>query len=250
MMIPRCSVIMPVYNAEKYLEKSLLSVRKQTFSDIEIIAVDDCSRDSSAEIIQRMSKEDTRIRLIRQTENQGAAAARNIGIKEARADYIAFLDSDDLWMPEKLERQFALLQRSPDCALCCTAAYCIDANDAPLERVFRVPSRITYKSLISGNDIVCSSLLLSRSLLLAHPMKKGAFHEDYVCWLEILKDGNRAVGLDEPLTVYRFTPGSLSRNKLHSALLTWNAYKEAGVPLPQRLSGFTGYIVHGIKRYH
>ncbi len=249
-MAPRCSVIIPVYNAEKYLEQCLLSAQAQTFSDIEIIAVDDCSKDSSSDIIRRIAALDPRVRLISQPSNGGAATARNTGAAAARGEYIAFLDSDDLWQTDKLEKQFALLRTLPEDALICTAASCIDENGTSLDRCFQVPDHITYRDLLRGNDIVCSSLLLPRRLLLEHPMKKGPFHEDYVCWLDILKSGSFVYGLNEPLTLYRFTPGSLSRNKMHSAHLTWNAYKEACVPLVQRIFGFAGYAVHGIRRYH
>jgi len=242
------SVVIPAFKCEPYLRFCLDSVLSQTVTDLEVLVVDDCSPDRSAEIVSEYMKQDPRIRLIRQPENRGVAAARNTGVAAASGTYVAFLDSDDAWRPDKLARQLAKIEQA-GAAFSFTAAACIDPAGNALPNVFEVPTETDYDRLLKGNVIVTSSVLARRDLLARHPMVKGDFHEDFVCWLQILQDCGRAVGSTERLTLYRFTPGSLSRNKLHSAKKTWNVYKYMRVPVTRRLSAFAGYVIHGIRRY-
>lgn len=247
-MSPLCSVVIPAYNSEAFLPDCIRSVQAQSFADLEILVVDDGSTDRTAQCVQRLAEGDARIRYLKQPQNMGVAAARNRGVDEARGEWIAFLDSDDLWTPDKLARQLALADES-GARLAYTGAQCIDHDGAPLDRVFTVPRQVTFDSMLYGNDIVCSSVLVRRQLLLQNPMERSDLHEDYITWMRILKTVGYGVGLCEPLVLYRFTVGSKSRGKLRSAVTMWKTLGYLGLPLLKRLSGFCGYIVHGLRRY-
>ena len=244
-----CSVIVPAYRSEKYIAACIASVQAQTFRDLEIVVVDDASEDYTGQIVQQMAKEDERIRYLRQEANRGVAAARNRGVEEAAGEWIALLDSDDVWLPEKLEKQLVLQQQS-GAELIYTGAQCMDCDGRMQERYFRVPKQTDYKALLKGNDIVCSSVLVKREWLLKHPMERSDLHEDYLCWLKLLKSGCKAVGIDEPLVRYRLTEGSKSRDKANAARMTWGTLAAMQVPFLKRCTSFLGYALHGLKRYY
>ena len=247
-MKPLCSVVIPAYNSEVFLPGCIRSVQEQTFQDFEILIVDDGSTDGTQQCVQRLQDGDARIRCLRQPQNMGVAEARNRGVREAQGEWVAFLDSDDLWTPEKLARQLALADES-GAQLLYTGAQCIGHDGTPLDRMFTVPQQVTFDSMLHGNDIVCSSVLVRRSLLLQNPMERSDLHEDYITWMRILKTVGRGVGISEPLVLYRFTVGSKSRGKLRSAVTTWKTLGYLKIPLFKRLVGFCGYIVHGLRRY-
>lgn len=243
-----CTVIIPAYNCEEFLPACLESVCAQSMPNLEILVVDDGSTDGTAAVVTEFSKKDGRVKLLLQPTNLGVAAARNRGVREATGDYIAFLDADDLWLPEKLEKQLAFLNETK-ADLCYTAASCINDHGEALPNRFLAPETVTYRNLLKGNVIVCSSVLAKAVWLKKYPMEKGNFHEDYVCWLSMLKDGAKAVGITDPLTVYRFTSGSISRNKGKSAKMTWAVYQRMGLSLPTSIYSFCRYALHGIRRY-
>lgn len=245
---PVCSVVIPAYNCEGYIGDCLRSVLEQTVRDIEVIVVDDRSTDATAERVLALGEADGRVRCIRHEANLGVAEARNSGVREARSEWIAFLDGDDMWLPRKLEKQLAFRDKT-GAGLVYTAAACMAGDGSPLERSFPAPPSVTYEELLKGNDIVCSSVLVRRSALLRRPMERSDLHEDYICWLRLLKDGVLAAGLDEPLVRYRFTENSKSRGKLASARTTWKTYTYLGIPAARRLALFAAYALHGVKRY-
>ena len=179
-MKPLVSVVIPAYNCETFVEASVRSAMAQSVRDIEILVVDDGSTDGTAAVVEALCREDERVNLIRPGENRGVAEARNLGVRSARADWVAFLDSDDLWMPEKLEKQLSLRDAS-GASLLYTGASCIDHDGAPLARRFTPPEKLDYRTLLRGNEIVCSTVLARRELLLTHPMVHSELHEDYIC---------------------------------------------------------------------
>lgn len=244
-----CSIVIPAYQSEKYIAACLSSVQTQTAKNIEIIVVDDGSTDQTAMIVNDMATRDTRICYYRQEENCGVAAARNRGVREAQGEWIAFLDCDDLWLPGKLEAQFSL-QRESDAHFLYTAAQCIDEKGELTGKRFHVPERMDYATLLKGNDIVCSSVLVLRTLLLRYPMERSDLHEDYITWLRMLKDGDcTAAGVAEPMVLYRISKGSKSGNKWKAARMTWASYRFVGVPFLRRCWSFMFYTLHGIGRY-
>ena len=247
-MSPRVSVIMPAYRCEKTIENSIRSALSQTVPDIEVIVANDASDDGLTDILDRLQKKDARLRVIQIRTNIGVAEARNRGIAAAKAEWIAFLDSDDLWEPDKLKKQLSAAERTGG-QLIYTAAACIDETGKPTGKVFSVPETITAAKILRSTDIVTSTVLVKREVYLRNPMERSDLHEDLISWHGILKNGAKAVGINEPLVRYRISGGSKSGNKLRSACMTWRTYRYIGIPFFHRIVCFLGYCIHGVKRY-
>lgn len=205
----------PVYKAARYIEETIRSVQAQTYKDWELLLIDDCSPDNSGEIIERLAQADARIRYHRLEQNSGAAVARNTAIGMARGEYLAFLDSDDLWEPEKLSRQARFMQEK-GCAFSYTRIRMTDAEGNTLKDDIHVPEKISYQGLLRQTVIATSTVMLNRTKLpdFRMPLRRGG--QDYATWLQILRETGYAYGLNETLTVYRTSSDSLSSNKLDS----------------------------------
>lgn len=245
-MLELISIVMPAYNAAQYIEQSIESVLKQSYTNWELIIVDDCSIDDTYKIVEKLCLNEKRIKLFRMNENSGVAMARNFAISMSRGKYIAFLDSDDLWLPDKLEKQLNLMQEKK--AVISYTAY----RQFSMEKVgnlVSVPEQVTYKQLLKGNVIGCLTVMLDKERLGNLQMKK-ARHEDYILWLDILKQGNTAYGLQEDLARYRKSETSLTSNKKRSALWTWQVYRQH-----QELSFFASiyyfifYVCKGLLKH-
>ena len=247
-MTPLVSVIVPAYRCEKTVEKSIRSALRQSLREIEVIVVDDGSDDGTLPILERLQAEDARVQVIALSENGGVANARNRGVSAARADWIAFLDSDDVWTADKLSRQLQKAEET-DAALVYTAAVCIDETGKETGKSFPVPPSIDADTLLRQTDLVTSSILVRRELFLRHPMERGDLHEDLICWYRILHDGAKAVGINEPLLRYRVTAGSKSGNKWRSAVMAWKSYRYLKLGFFKEVFSFLGYCLHGVKRY-
>lgn len=242
------SVVITAYNAEKYIGQCLCSALTQTHEALEVIVIDDCSTDGTEKIIKEFCGKDPRVRYLKPEGNIGVAAARNLGVSVAKGKWIALLDMDDAWEPDKIELQFKALRQS-GLKISCTGAQCISENGAPLNNIFTTPPVITYEELLKNNLITCSSVLIKRDLIERYPMEKSSLHEDYICWLKILKDGYLVCGVDKPLTLYRIRKNSRSYNKLLSAIKYWKSLSYVHVPFIKRAGCFFHYAVHGIRRY-
>lgn len=247
-MTPQVSVIIPAYRCERTVADAVRSALAGTVREIEAIVVDDASDDGTAVVLDALSKEDARVKVITLSRNGGVANARNVGAGAACAPWLAFLDSDDLWEPDKLEKQLALAGET-GAKLLYAAARCIDEAGRPTGRVFKVPPTVTYERALTGNDLVCSTVLIERELFLRHPMERSDLHEDYLCWLAVLGEGVIARGVTEPLIRYRVYRDSKSGNKTRSAAMAWNTYRHLGFGFWKRLRCFFGYCIHGVKRY-
>ncbi len=244
------SVIMPAYNAERFIAKAVDSVIAQTFKDWELIIIDDCSSDNTSEIAGSYSSADPRIKVLRNERNQGVSKSRTAGIESASAPWVAFLDSDDLWREDKLEKQFALLQRYPEAQILFTASAFIAADGAAYSYVMDVPDRVTYKELLRGNVMSCSSVMVKRDLMLRYPMQRDDMHEDYASWLQMLKEVPCAYGVNEPLLIYRFTEGSKSSKRISSAKMVYRTYRSLN--MNPAVSGFNTVLYAGysiLKRW-
>lgn len=182
---PLVSVIMPAYNSSETLAYSIQSVLDQTFPDWELLVIDDCSPEPLKPIVDHF--QDARIRYIRLEKNGGVAQARNCGIQAARGRYIAFLDSDDLWLPEKLEKQLQFMQKN-GYAFTYTWYRQFEDDPAHLIRLVKTKSFVDYRKLLRGNDIGCLTVMIDRKQIpeIHMPSEK---HEDYITWLNLLKRG-------------------------------------------------------------
>lgn len=220
------SVIMPVYNAETFLEESIRSVLSQSYPHWELLAVDDGSTDGSADIIRRFEKEDGRIRYLRTDRPSGSPTVpRNRGIEQARGRFIAFLDSDDAWLPDKLERQMEMFAKHEDMAICFSNYEKMAEDGARNNRIILAPGQTTYRKLLLSNVIGCLTAVydtakVGKMYFPHHP------HEDYILWLSILKQGYVARNTGTVEALYRVREHSVSSNKLKTLSWQWDIYRQ------------------------
>ena len=209
------SIVTPVYNAERFIEQTIQSVLAQTYTDWELLLIDDCSTDNSGKIIQRYAEQDERIKYHRLQVNSGAAVARNTAIGLAQGEYLAFLDSDDLWISNRLERQLSYMKAN-NAAFVFARIRMIDRQGNILKENVPIPSMVNYKTLLKRTVIATSTVLLDRKRTgnFAMPLRRGG--QDYATWLLILRKIDFAYGLDECLVEYRVSDNSLSSKKKSS----------------------------------
>lgn len=245
------SVILPAYNCEKTLADTLESVLNQTYKDLEIILINDAAKDGTHGICESFAKRDERVRYFINTNNLGTLETRVRAINLAKGEWIAFVDSDDLWSPDKLEKQFAL-QKATNCDLVYTASSFINEEGQPFNWIMHVPEEITYKRLLRQNIISNSSVLMrKRDYLKYSPYtERGCdMHEDFACWLCMLRAGLTARGINEPLISYRLHKNSSSSNKVNASKLNMNTYKFIGLGFFERLFYQGCYAVNGVLKY-
>ncbi len=245
------SIIVPVYNVEKYIVETMDCVRKQTYPHWELLLVEDGSRDKGALVIEEYIRRtgDERIKLIRQPENMGAARARNRGLHEATGRYIAYLDADDLWVPEKLEKEIAFMEEK-EAAFAFTGYEFADENGVGLGKVVRVPGTLSYKEALKNTTIFTTTVMFDTTkiekALLEMPIIKS---EDTALWWKVLRNGYIAYGLDENLVRYRRAGKSLSSNKLEAVRRIWNLYRKAeGMSVISSAYHFCFWAVRAVKR--
>ncbi len=244
------SIIVPVYNAAKYIEKTITMVSEQTYKDWELILVDDASTDGSADLIEEIiASQGKRIRLIRKSVNEGAAAARNSGIDASAGRYIAFLDADDVWRPEKLERQIAFMERT-GAAFSFHSYEFGDEEANPTGRVVRAPQTLKFRQALSRTVIFTTTVMFDTEKIdmeIIHMPQVPS--EDTATWWRILKSGYVAYGLDENLAVYRRPAKSLSSNKFVAIQRIWFLYRNiADLSVIQSMFYFVGWAVRATLR--
>lgn len=211
------SIIIPVYNSSEYIEETLNSVVKQTYKNLEIIIIDDCSIDNSEEILQNFIKKHQKIniRYYKQKENKGVANARNKALNLAKGRFVAFLDSDDIWDKRKIEKQLNVMKKK-DISFSYTAIKMIDKKNKVVKEKRNIKESITYKGLLYNTMIATSSVVIDRSIIGDFKMPLRRTGQDYATWLSILRSGIIAYGINEDLVKYRVRDDSLSSNKLKS----------------------------------
>ncbi|MFF1644131.1 glycosyltransferase family 2 protein [Streptomyces sp. NPDC058240] len=246
--MPLVSVVMPVYNSAATLGTAVRSVLSQTHSDLELLVTDDKSSDGSMDLLMEFARQDKRVLPESAPEQGGAGRARNLAIERARGDYVAFLDSDDMWLPEKTERQieFAAAGSAP---LTFTSYFKMDADYEgegidfiPNGRVVRAREYVDYRAMLVRDHIGALTAMYDRTVLGTRLMPEMRKRQDYALWLSIMRDGADARGLPEPLAVYRsHQAGSLSSNKLSLVRYNWELYREhEELSLPQATRALAG----------
>lgn len=267
MQTPHVSIIMPAYASAQQISTSIQSVVGQSYADWELIVVDDCSPDDTAEVVTEWAERDPRIRLVRMPENSGPAGARNAGIKEARGRYIAFIDSDDVWLPRKLEVQIAAME-AQDAAFSCTAYEVFKGHETI--RTVQVPTPIRLRRMLRGSVIGCLTVMYD-----THAIGKRLFpdldgliagtsyaerlrrvrHEDYALWLDILSlrstQGDPVVCIGIPVVLARYNDGSgsFSSDKSSAALSQWIIYRRHMRLNPMTAAyNFACYAIAGVIR--
>lgn len=219
------SVITACYNSENYILETISSVLNQTHKNWELILVDDCSTDNTISIVKEFIRADKRIKLFQLAKNSGAAVARNTAIKEANGTFIAFLDSDDKWLPIKLELQLEFM-KSNHYNLTHTAYELIDNQGNSLNKTITPVKTLSYNDMLYSNKIGCLTAMYNQSELGKIYMPLLRKRQDYGLWLKILKTGEKAYGLPEVLSQYRNTENSISNNKLNLIKWNWKLYRE------------------------
>lgn len=241
------SVIMPMYNSEKYIAQTIESVQAQTVSNWEIIIMDDRSTDGSAEIAKRYAMQDARIHYYLEEEKSGVAKARNDAMRHARGRFLAFLDSDDMWMPEKLARQLQLM-REKGVAFVYSGCAVMDEDGKPTGKIREVPEQLDYQKLLHGNVVPCLTVLIDRSVTGDFQMPQMG-HEDYAAWLTILKKIPKACGINEALAYYRVNRKSVSANKLRAVKWAWNVYRRnQKLPIYKCIWYLMGHITQALRK--
>lgn len=242
------SIIVPAYKAASHIGHTIESVLAQTYRHWEMLIADDCSPDDTREVIAQWAQRDPRIQLIALERNGGPAAARNAGLQRARGRWIAFLDSDDMWLPEKLERSLAHAQHNR-AALVYTGFRRISHDESRVGKRIHVPRALTYRYLLGHTAIATSTVLIDRSIAGEVRMQR-VYYDDFVCWLSILKRGHVAHGLDEDLMRYRVLAKSVSRNKGRSAREVWKTYRDVERLNPVASAWyFSRYAFNALRKY-
>jgi teichuronic acid biosynthesis glycosyltransferase TuaG len=221
--MPLVSIITPSWNVERFIEETVRSVQDQTFQDWELLIADDCSTDRTPQLIEAIAERDPRVKLIRQPRNGGPALARQAAIDHAQGRFLAFLDSDDLWLPPKLERQIAFA-REKRAALSYTAFRRTDEAGLTSGRLIEVPASLTYDQLLKNTSIATLTALVDREIAGQVAMKNEGY-DDFCLWLSILKPGHTAYGLNEDLARYRVRGSSVSSRPARSAKWVWHIYR-------------------------
>ena len=240
------SIVIPVYNAEKCISDTVASIKSQSYSDWEIILVDDNSTDRSLDIMHAL--ESVNIKVI-ESCGGSAALARNKGIDAAKGRYIAFLDADDLWDPNKLTKQLEFMDKN-DAAFSFTGYEFADEFGVSVKKVVQVPFTITYKQALKNTTIFTSTVMFDMSKLKKEEIyMPNVKSEDTATWWKVLKSGVKGYGLNEGLTLYRRSAGTLSSNKIEALRRIWNLYRNVeGLSVPYSALCFVFWAFRAVIR--
>ncbi len=244
-----CSVIMPVHNSAAYVASSIESVLRQTYTNLDLVIINDASTDDSLKIIQESTKHcGIRVKVISFPENRGVAAARNKGLEQAAGEYIAFLDSDDIWHPEKIMLQTEALRKTGRDL--CFVAYDMIDGAGRVTRHRPVKPDTSYTDLLKENNVIFSGVLCRTNSLNGQRFDPRCYHEDYLFLLELLKKGTRFYGLDRTLLQYRVHGSGKSFDKRNAAWQRWKIYREhLHMGFMESLYYFIFYAFNGVLKY-
>mgnify|MGYP001065538730 FL=1 len=248
MQHPLVSVVMPAYNAEKYIGEAIRSVQSQTYTNWVLLVIDDCSTDHTVDVVQAFVNTDDRIRLFRNTRNLGAAKTRNRGLELSEGEWVALLDSDDIWHSDKLEKQLAVALNSGSEIIYCSCS--LISSDGEKISDYIVPAQTSYDDMLKESVFSCSTTLLAKNVVDNNRFSADYYHEDLVYWLQLLKKGYSASACCEPLADYRIVEGSRSHSKVQSAKNRWEVYRKVEkLSLLKSLSVFLSYTARGLRKY-
>lgn len=245
------SVVIPVFNAEKFIVETLESIRMQTCRNYEVICVNDGSTDGSLQMLKKYQHKYSSMNItVLSQKNKGPAAARNFGMKHAKGRYLAFLDADDLWREDKLERQLEFLLRK-NTGFSYTGYEFADSAGNRNGRVVHVPEHITYKKALLNTTISTITVMVDRKKIPEEllQMPENCAREDTATWWNILRSGYDAYGMDDTFSVYRRHRGSHSANKLRAVYGTFSLYrKQENMPLLQSAAYLLVNLTRAVKR--
>jgi teichuronic acid biosynthesis glycosyltransferase TuaG len=246
------SVIIPAYHAGEYLANAVYSALEQEGipeGELEVIVIEDSGADEETDAVMKRFRDDPQVIYLKNEHNLGAAASRNRGIDLARGKYVAFLDADDWWEPDKLEHQLKCLKKT-GAKLCYSGRALHFSDGTPTGRQIGVRERVTYEQLLRTNSIPCGSVVMETDIAREFHMTKDELHEDYILWLQTLKKYGAAAGINEPYLHCRLSPGGKSRNKAKSAIMQYRSYRYMGFNPLKSAALFLSYAVNGVKKYY
>ncbi|MDA7794265.1 glycosyltransferase family 2 protein [Flavobacteriales bacterium] len=242
------SIITPSYNSSLFIEECIRSVQKQSYTNWEMLIVDDCSKDNSLELIQSFADKDSRIKLIALSQNVGAAEARNKALIQAKGKYIAFLDSDDLWLPNKLMKQIDFMSKT-SCAFSFTAYQPMSENGDQFFSIINVPAEINYHSYLKNTIIGCLTVVIDKEQTGDFKMPNIRSSHDMALWLDIMKRGFSAHGINENLAYYRIVSNSNTAQKWKAATEVWDVYRKVeNLNLLYSAFCFISYVFNALKK--
>lgn len=226
-MQDKVTIVTPSWNSGKYIKETIVSVQAQTYQNWEMIIVDDCSTDNTVDIVKEISEKDPRVRILVQDINGGAAKARNRSMQAGTGRFVAYIDADDIWKPEKLEKQ-VFFMKSKNCGFTCTSYEVIDDNGKPKKKYIHMLPKADYKEFLTNNllqtvGIMVDTQKIDKKYLIMPDIRR---RQDAATWLQILRAGHECYGLDEILAEYRRTENSLSSNKLKAVKGIWSLYRD------------------------
>ena len=247
-MMPTVSVIMPCYNMEKFIAHSIESVRNQSLTDWELLIVDDASTDKTADKVRPYCEQDERVKLTVKSRHSGIANSRNQALASAKGRYLAFLDADDIWHPDKLERQLAFMQENK-VAFSYSAYELIDEEGQPLQKTIATAGNLNHDAYLRNTIIGCSTVIVDKEKVGEVTVPDFRTSEDTATWLNILRKGFLAYAIDEVLVSYRIRRKSASSNKLKASHDLWKVYRQQEkLPIFNALTCFSSYVYHAIKK--
>ncbi len=247
MTAPVVSIITPSYKSKKYIGSTIESVLNQTFSDFEMLIVDDCSPDGSADFIETILP-DERFKLVRLEKNVGAAEARNHALRNAKGRYIAFLDSDDMWKKNKLEVQVAFMQAN-NCAFSYTDYEVCSDNGTEIYGSIKVPKTLTYNQYLGNTIIGCLTVMLDSEKLPSIQMPNLRSSHDMALWADLLKTIDKAEGINDTLASYRLVDTSNTANKWKASKEVWAVYRNhLNLSIIKSSYYFIQYVFNALKK--
>ncbi|MBP3324238.1 MAG: glycosyltransferase [Clostridia bacterium] len=246
---PLVSVIMPAYNAERFIEEAIASVQAQSYENWELFVIDDGSKDRTKEIVKNLAENDKRIRFLINEKNMGVAKTRNRGIDLSSGKYVAFIDSDDVWHKDKLKKQLEKLKEK-DAGIGYCSYEIIGENGEKAKEDYIVSETATFKDILKENYIQCSAMLIRSDIVKRFMFNTEFYHEDYILGLDMLRAGEKAAGNKELLLKWRYLENSRSFNKRKSAMNRWRIYRNyLKLPFFKSVSLFLNYAAAGLKKY-
>ena len=242
------SIITPSYNSARFINDCVSSVLEQTYTNWELIIVDDASDDNSRELISDIAKRDSRIKFVFLTKNIGAAGARNIALEKSEGRYIAFLDSDDVWKKEKLTKQIDFMQKD-DIAFSFSTYQPMSEDGKKMLREIKAPLKMDYYSFLKNTIIGCLTVVLDKHKIGNVKMPNLRTSQDMALWLSIMKGGVDAYGIEQSLAYYRIVGNSNTSNKFKVIQGVWQIYRdEEGFGYVKSIWYFLNYAFNAVKK--
>lgn len=249
---PKVSIITASYNSSLYIESVYESIKAQNYLSWEWLITDDCSTDSSLDMLNKIAENDDRVHVFKNTVNSGAAVSRNVSLSHVSGDYIAFIDSDDLWLPNKLKQQITFMESAENINFSFTAYELINGSGDKLNKTVDSTKSGSFSyldQLQKKATLGCSTVMLRRNAFSDISMPLIRTGQDYALWLKLLKTGNNAFLVPEILAQYRILPNSISRNKFKKAVRQWSIYREIeSLSLPRAIKCFCFYAWRAVFR--